>query len=307
VNVVGLTPETTYYYRAFALNGGGAAYSSVQTFATKTPVPVNITRPSIQGVATAGETLTVSPGTWSNETAGTGVQWLDCDTAGQSCVPFTGATAQTHTLRPAEVGHTVIVIEAAANGGGISPSAYSDPTAVVVAAGGGGDEEGGGDEGAGAPGGSGPSGDGQGGGGSGAGGNGGGAGGGHDASPGAGPSPPTVSAGQIAAQIAPSGKSAKIEALAKADAFPLTFKAPASGTLVVEWLRPAKGKASPLLVAAGRARFAVAGTAKVAMKLTAAGRALLNRSKSLRLSAQSKFTPTDGKAVTATKAFVLRR
>ena len=43
------------------------------------------------------------------------------------------------------------------------------------------------------------------------------------------------------------------------------------------------------------------------MKFTAAGKALLRRSRSLHLSARSTFTPTAGDPTTATRSFVLKR
>jgi hypothetical protein len=300
-----LAPSTTYYYRLFAINVGDSAVSPVTVFATHPPVPVNLTRPSIVGTATEGETLSVSPGSWTSSPTQVAWQWENCDVAGENCVPLPGATAATHTLREGVAGHTVVVLETAGNEGGTA-TAKSDPTAVVQSGevappssnpgGGGGTGQGDGAR--------------QGGGTAGTGGGGSGAGGaGGKASP---PSTPTLSSAQIAAQIVPSGKGADLDALAKSGAFVLSFKAAEAGTIAIDWYaaksNPRAGKtASPLLVASGKSRLATAGTTKVTMKFTAAGKALLRRSRSLRLSARSTFTPTAGDPTKVTRSFVLKR
>jgi hypothetical protein len=47
-------------------------------------------------------------------------------------VAIAGATAQTYTLQPSDAGHTVVVIETAANAGGTGGPVSSTLTAVVV-------------------------------------------------------------------------------------------------------------------------------------------------------------------------------
>ena len=101
-------------------------------FKTHPPVPVNLTRPSIVGTATEGETLSVSPGSWTNSPTQVAWQWENCDVAGENCVALPGATATTHTLREGAAGHTVVVLETAGNEGGTA-TAKSDPTTVVQA------------------------------------------------------------------------------------------------------------------------------------------------------------------------------
>ncbi len=46
---------------------------------------------------------------------------------------------------------------------------------------------------------------------------------------------------------------------------------------------------------------------KIKLKLTAAGKKLVKRSKTLKLTAKATFTPSRGTAVTARKAFTLKR
>ena len=69
----------------------------------------------------------------------------------------------------------------------------------------------------------------------------------------------------------------------------------------------ARAKAKPVLVAVGQASFAAAGTSKLKVKLTLAGKRLLRHGRSLKLTAKGVFTPSGEAPVTATKAFVLKR
>ena len=61
-----------------------------------------------------------------------------------------------------------------------------------------------------------------------------------------------------------------------------------------------------MLVAAGRLRFAVAGTRRITLKLTTAGRRLLRRRERIRLTAKGSFTPAGKRAITARTSFVLK-
>jgi hypothetical protein len=156
--------------------------------------------------------------------------------------------------------------------------------------------------------------------GSGTGGTGGGTGGtggiGGSGTPGAGA---TVSLLQILAQlkldIAPSGKAAAIGALLKAGGFALAFKALTGGIAVVDWYRVPAGahvakagsRPKPVLVASGRLSFSAAGTRRLKLKLTAAGRNLLAHAKHLKLTGKGTFTPAGRPAVSARRSFVLKR
>ena len=86
----------------------------------------------------------------------------------------------------------------------------------------------------------------------------------------------------------------------------------AGGTIVIRWYYLPPGtrlaaKAKPILVATGKQTLPAAGTAKIKIKLTAAGKTRLKNAKRIKLTAQCTFTPTGGKPVVATKAFVLKR
>jgi len=149
----------------------------------------------------------------------------------------------------------------------------------------------------------------------GSGGGGGGSGGGGSGGGGAG----AVTAAQIKAlllhEIVPMGKAALIRRLLKADGYVFEFKALASGKAVIQWyqvprgarLATARHKPKPLLIATGRLTFSSAGSARMHLKLTAAGVRLLRHAQHLSLTAKGTFTPVGTPAVTALKKFKLKR
>ena len=88
--------------------------------------------PSISGTPKSGETLTADRGTWPNDAANSyAYQWERCDSGGGNCADIAGATDQTFTLSPSEVGFTLRVRVTASNAAVPTTSATSDPTAVV--------------------------------------------------------------------------------------------------------------------------------------------------------------------------------
>jgi hypothetical protein len=127
---------------------------------------------------------------------------------------------------------------------------------------------------------------------------------------------PSVSAQQIlvllVTEITPSTR-ARIRALLKAGGFTLMFKALAAGTVVIAWyeLPPgahlARNRPKPVLVAKGQISFASAGTRKLKVRLTAVGKRLLGSVKHVRLTSKGTFTPFGRPAVTAIRAFALKR
>jgi hypothetical protein len=128
-----------------------------------------------------------------------------------------------------------------------------------------------------------------------------------------------VTAQQISAllntEIKPAGGKAKIGAVLKAGGFTYTFRTLTAGHAAIAWyqvprgahLASAKTKPKPVLVAKGQLSFTAAGTGKLKVKLTTAGRKLLRKAKHLRLTAKGTFTPTGKPVVMATKAFTLNR
>src|ERR1019366_3459580 len=118
-----------------ATNTGGPstpASSTPTALVAAPPVPVNTALPTITGSAVQGQTLTETPGSWSNSPTGVSDQWQDCDSTGTICTPIKGASGPTYTLTANDVGSTIQVQETAANTGGPSTPASSTPTAVVT-------------------------------------------------------------------------------------------------------------------------------------------------------------------------------
>jgi hypothetical protein len=109
-------------------------------------------------------------------------------------------------------------------------------------------------------------------------------------------------------QIPPHGKAAKIKAILKAGGYTYAFKALIAGKAKIEWFYKPKGKKKPLLVATGGKSFSAAGTSKLKVKLTKAGKSLLKKvKKSIKLSGKGSFKPSGGSTVATTRGFTLRR
>jgi subtilisin family serine protease len=116
------------YGALLALGGSGAGSGSTGTAPSSTGVP------AISGSAQAGQTLTVSTGTWSGTTPITyASQWKRCDSSGAACVDVAGTTGSTYTLASSDVGFTLRASVVATNAYG-SATATSAATAVVAAA-----------------------------------------------------------------------------------------------------------------------------------------------------------------------------
>jgi len=122
----------------------------------------------------------------------------------------------------------------------------------------------------------------------------------------------------IAGRLVPVGKKATIDSLLRTGAFIVEFSAVEAGELAVDWYevprgaRLAKGRPKPVLVATGKRSFSEAGSARLKLRLTVAGRLLLRNAKQLnakqlKLTAEGTFTPTGMGAVSAFRTFVLKR
>jgi Concanavalin A-like lectin/glucanases superfamily len=93
--------------------------------------PANSVLPAISGVATEGQSLIATTGTWTGSPTSYSYQWQDCDSSGASCVNVTGASATTYTLSASDVNHAIRVVVTATNEGG-STAAASAATATVA-------------------------------------------------------------------------------------------------------------------------------------------------------------------------------
>jgi hypothetical protein len=131
------TTNVVYTVTLTALGVAGTPAASAEitiTVPAAPPPPVALSPPTISGVAaTKGQTLTEGHGSWSNGPTGYSYQWQRCNSSGSSCQPIVGATAQTHKLVTADVGHRLTVQETASNVSGAGSPATSSATAVVHA------------------------------------------------------------------------------------------------------------------------------------------------------------------------------
>jgi RHS repeat-associated protein len=78
----------------------------------------NTEAPRITGSPAVGVRLTVSDGRWSGGPVTYGYQWEDCNFAGGECSPIRGATNANYTPSNSDVGHTLVAVVSATNGGG---------------------------------------------------------------------------------------------------------------------------------------------------------------------------------------------
>lgn len=109
----------------------GSAPTGVVSATPPVPAIVPGAPPTISGVATQGQTLTETHGSWTNSPTSYSYQWQDCDSSGNNCSAITGAIGQTYTLAASDVGDTIRVQETATNAGGHSSPASSAPTGIV--------------------------------------------------------------------------------------------------------------------------------------------------------------------------------
>src|SRR5256714_7753487 len=86
--------------------------------------PASVVAPSLTGSAAVGQTVTVSPGSWSGSPPPSFTyQWLECDSGGGSCQPISGATNSGYTVTAADVGFTLEALVTAANSAGSAAAA----------------------------------------------------------------------------------------------------------------------------------------------------------------------------------------
>jgi fibronectin type 3 domain-containing protein len=115
-------------------SAGSSSATSVSTAQVLDAPPSNTTPPTISGIASNGNTLAATQGTWTGSPTSFTYQWRRCDSGGGSCANIAAATASTYTLVSADVGNTIRVSVTAANGGG-STTASSQQTSVVSTSG----------------------------------------------------------------------------------------------------------------------------------------------------------------------------
>jgi len=94
------------------------------------PVPAVVSAPTITGTAVLGQTLTENQGSWQNNPTSYSYQWEDCDGTGSNCSAIAGATAPTHVVTTADMGHALSVQETASNASGSTTATAAATTTV---------------------------------------------------------------------------------------------------------------------------------------------------------------------------------
>jgi hypothetical protein len=113
------------------LAGQSAPATSSQT-AIVTPLPpTNTSLPTISGVISSGQTLTVTHGAWNGSPTSFTDTWQRCDTTGANCTD-TGVSGDSYPLTDDDVGHAIRVRESATNAGGTSDPVNSSPTQPIT-------------------------------------------------------------------------------------------------------------------------------------------------------------------------------
>jgi hypothetical protein len=105
----------------------------LQAHITHELIPVDVTPPAITGTVDVGQTLTVTPGIWSNPDVTLGYQWQRCDGTGANCVAIAGANSTTYAVVATDAGATFSVVETATDRFG-APTATSTVTSAVPVA-----------------------------------------------------------------------------------------------------------------------------------------------------------------------------
>jgi hypothetical protein len=121
-----------------AVNAGGPstpAQSQSTSVVAGVPVPSIIAVPKVTGSAIQGQTLSTTPGSWSNSPTSYEYAWEDCDTSGGACSTIGGASSASYVLQGSDVGHTIRSVVTAHNASGPSAPAASAQSGVVASSG----------------------------------------------------------------------------------------------------------------------------------------------------------------------------
>jgi hypothetical protein len=116
--------------RATDSSGTATAYAGLVGPIAPTPsVLISTAQPTIGGDPRRGQSLVVSPGTWSPAPASVTYAWQRCNAYGRLCVPIEGAVASVYAVTAEDSGHALLAIVTATSPGG-SQAALSVPVVV---------------------------------------------------------------------------------------------------------------------------------------------------------------------------------
>ncbi len=87
--------------------------------------------PKLVGTAQTYHRMSINYGTWTQSPVVYDYQWEECNSSGEECAPIDGATNANYTPTAGDIGHKLVAVVTATNGGG-SQTASSVASAVVV-------------------------------------------------------------------------------------------------------------------------------------------------------------------------------
>ncbi len=282
--------ETTYVDQSYPSTVAVTApetRSGIDAALRLTP-PIARSEPTIAGSAVVGQTLTVTHASWSNQPTSFLDNWLSCATI-ESKICLVDGSGASYVLQPYDVGTVIRVKEWAIGSAGKSEPVGSAATSVVVAAPA---------ASASAPAASAPA-----------------------------PAAPAPATGSLASQSAlasvaqlrsllervlvPTGSGAKIGQLLAHKGYALSFAALGPGKLTISWYEVPRGAhvsaAKPVLVASGSVSTQAGARAKLTIRLTAKGRALLAHAHRVKLTAKAALTGSGHAPLSSTRTFTLER
>jgi hypothetical protein len=109
--------------RATDQKGTTSAYAGlVGPVAAPTSTLYSTVQPAITGTATAGQTLQVNPGTWSQPPTAYAYQWQRCNANGRLCAAVAGATGAGYAVTAADSGHALVAVVQATAGAATQPT-----------------------------------------------------------------------------------------------------------------------------------------------------------------------------------------
>jgi hypothetical protein len=103
----------------------------VGPIAPRRPLLESTAQPVVTGPPIQGKTVQVTTGTWSPVPANLAYRWLRCNAHGRACAAIPNASSNSYTVASADLGHALVAIVQATNGGTIQ-NAFSSATPAVV-------------------------------------------------------------------------------------------------------------------------------------------------------------------------------
>ncbi|HUZ99394.1 MAG TPA: hypothetical protein VMU74_08540 [Gaiellaceae bacterium] len=113
---------------------GAPVYASLVGPVAAASALASTVQPALSGKPVQGQTLNVTPGTWTSTTASVSYVWERCNANGRICSPIVGASTATYVPVTADVGHAVAaLVTATATAAGKTQETFSVASDGVVA------------------------------------------------------------------------------------------------------------------------------------------------------------------------------